>query len=346
MHPFPLTYQAEIVYCQNITLKGETMRFFGIMFALTGLMLGLYGNGVCAEGAKVVVTVNGVQLTEADLNQEVQTIVPMESSFHGGVSPEKMKVIRSKAMDTLVEKELKYQDALSRGLNLGEGGLDAEIEKIKVRFKGKGDIEKLIVDGGFSPTSFKRFVERKILADKVTAEVVDKNVHISDDMVTAYYAVNKSRYMKPREFRTSHILVKVEPSLPDDEKAKLKGRAESLLKRIKDGAGFAELAEKESDDLTSIKGGDLGFFHEGQTQPEFEDAVKTLKVGEVSTVVETLFGFHIIKLTDKKEPRQLPLDELKDKIRGQLTENEKERLYNVWVGGLKAKAKIVYHEEG
>lgn len=322
------------------------MRLFRTVFVVAALALGVCGTALGVEVGKPVAVVNGVELTEADLSEEISRILPLETSFHSGVSPEKMKTIRSKAITALVEKELQYQDALAKGLKLTDEELDKEIGKIKERFKAKGDFNKLVAQSGFTEASFRRFVERKILADKVTAQTVDQMVRVTDEMVRAYYETNKSRYFKPAEFRASHILIKVDPSSSQAEKDKRKEVAETVLKKLREGADFAEVASKESEDLSSIKGGDLGTFHSGETLPEFEEAVKTLKQGDISGIVETIYGFHIIKLVDRKEPRQLQFDEVKEKIKLLLADKERERLFSLWMERLKANAKILRSEEG
>lgn len=294
----------------------------------------------------VVVTVNGEKLTVAELSQEVQKIVPMETSFHGGMSAEKIKSIQTRALAILVEKELQYQDALAKGLKPDDKAVDAEFNRVVARFNGRSEFEKAIKKAGFSEKLLRRFIARDLLSEKIRKQEVDDRVGISEAAIREYYETNKSRYMKPVEYRASTILVKVDPASTTEERAKLKERAEVLLKKIQDGADFGQLAYDNSDDMSRIKGGDMGFFHTGRTVPEFEEAVKKLKIGEVSGVIESMYGYHLIKLTEKKEPRQLPYEEVKDKIRTQQIEKEKKQLFDAWMAGLRAKAKIVYPGKG
>ncbi|MGB9081406.1 MAG: peptidylprolyl isomerase, partial [Desulfuromonadaceae bacterium] len=170
----------------------------------------------------------------------------------------------------------------------------------------------------------------------------DGAVTISPEKVKNHYTVNIARYSKPEEFRASQILIKVDPSLNTEEKKALKAKAEDILKRIKAGEKFEEIAINESDDASRVKGGDLGYFHSGQTVPEFEEAILKLKVGEVSDVIETLYGFHIIRLTEKRAARLIPFDEIQDRIKKDLVDAEKKRLLENWMGKLYKNAKISY----
>jgi len=296
------------------------------------------------DKVRVVAIVNGVELSVADLNQEVQKILPSETTFHSGVSAEKMKVVEAKALAALVDKELQYQDGLAKGLKLSKQELAEELDKLAKNFSSKAEFTKAQQGAGFTEKTMASFVERNIVAEKISLREVDEKIRITDEILKAYYEKNRARFFKPEEFRASQIMVKVDPAATAEEKGKLKERAAQILKKLKAGADFATLAAAESDDASRIKGGDLGYFHVGRTIPEFEATVKTLKVGEVSGVVETIYGFHIIKLTEKKEPRQLSFEEMKDKLKGQLSAEERSRLSGEWMAGLKAKAKIVYPE--
>ena len=321
------------------------MRLVGLI-AITVVVLAGTGKVRCAELPNTVATVNGVVLTEADLAEEIKKILPTETSFHSGVNPERMKTIRAKARSALIDMELQYQDALAKGQKLSDAELDAEIDKLKERFRAKGSFEKLIASAGFTEASFRRFVERKILADRFKTQVVDQKAQVTDAQVKEFYETNKARYFKPAEFRASQILLKVDPASTEEEKAKVREKAEVILKKLRAGADFAEMAEKESNDRSSLNGGDIGSFHAGETVAEFEAALKTLKVGELSELVETLYGYHIIKLTDRREPRQLTYEEMREKIKAQLTNQEKDRLFKQWMDELRTKAKISYPEEG
>jgi parvulin-like peptidyl-prolyl isomerase len=149
--------------------------------------------------------------------------------------------------------------------------------------------------------------------------------------------------MKPDEYRASIILVKVPPSSLPEQREEFKKKADDIYLQLKSGSDFADLASKYSDDMSRIKGGDLGYFHAGQSDdPEFDVQIQKLKVGESSLIIKSLKGFYMVKLTDSRPQRQLPFDEVKDKIKIMLVKSEKEKLYNDWMDTLKKKAKISY----
>jgi len=292
--------------------------------------------------SRVVAVVNGVNLSKADLDQEIGIIMPMNRSFHGNLSAEKMDKIRAEAMKNLVDSELRAQDAAAKGVKIPSSVVGEQISTMAKRFKTRDDFVAAYKASGFSEKTLARITERRLLAEKIRLAEVDGKVTVTPEKVKHHYTENVSRYSKPEEFRASHILVKVDPASTSEQRQALRLKAEALLKRLNAGEKFEELALNESDDLSRIKGGDLGYFHAGQAVAEFEEALLKMKVGETSKVVESLYGYHIIRLAERRAPRQIPFDEIQDKIRKDLVESEKKQLLESWMKGLYSTAKISY----
>lgn len=322
------------------------MRFSRNFARLFLLLFCAAGAAHAGERDKVVATVNEVKITAAEVNQQVQRLLPAEVTFHSAMNEERKKGLEDKALNVLVDTELQYQDALAKGLKPDKKETAKELERIVAGYKSKKEYKKVLENAGFTEESLKRFLERAKVAEKIKKREVDDKVRVTDEAVKEYYEKNRSMYLKPEEYKASHILIKVAPAATAEEKDKLKARAEALLKRVMGGEDFADVAAAESEDSSRILGGNIGSFHAGQTVPEFEEAVKKLKVGEVSGVVQTMYGFHIIKLTAKKESRQIPFEEIREKVKSQMIEREKKRLTEEWMNGLKSRAKIEYPKEG
>lgn len=317
----------------------KSIMLFSIVFLL---FAGLSVAGTAQPISKVVAIVNGAELTEAELQQEINIIMPMNQAFHGNTSDEKMEKIKAEALKNLVDAELKAQDAEAKGIKIPATVFDEEYKKMILKFKTKENLITAYKNAGFTEKSFKRLLERKLLADKKRDVEVDNAVSVTPEKVKLFYNTNVARYSKPEEFRASHILIKADPAATLEEKAALKTKTEKLLARIKAGEKFEEIAINESDDLSKIKGGDLGYFHAGQTAAEFEEALLKLKVGETSPVVESIYGFHIIRLTEKRAPRQIPFDEIKGKLEKDMIASEKKQLLENWMARLYKDAKITY----
>jgi len=146
-------------------------------------------------------------------------------------------------------------------------------------------------------------------------------VEITDDELTAFYAEHKDQFVMPERMKASHILIKVSPGTSQkDRKAKRQG-LEAVRKELKNGVAFAEMAKKHSECPSAPKGGDLGFFRRGQMVPSFEKAAFALKPGELSDIVETRFGYHLILGGERKQPEQKSLEEVKEALRTNLRRN-------------------------
>jgi peptidyl-prolyl cis-trans isomerase C len=163
------------------------------------------------------------------------------------------------------------------------------------------------------------YVMDDFLSREYLAKVVMKNVTVSEADLKEYYTQNREKLGVPEQVRARHILFKVDPASAEDEKKQAKARAEEILKRLKAGEDFEKLAQAYSDDQTSNKkGGDLGYFSPGRMVPEFEGAAFYTDPGETTDIVETKYGYHIIKVVDHKEARQRSFEEMKDYIREKL----------------------------
>ena len=166
---------------------------------------------------------------------------------------------------------------------------------------------------------FERPVQRKVRFITLTPQLFASAVSVSDREVERYYQQNSSRYETGDQVAASHILFKTSP---DTDEEAVKNKAEAVLALAKGGADFAELARQHSEDTSAESGGDLGLFGRGQMVPEFETAAFALREGEVSDLVRSTYGFHIIKLNGRENAFIRPLDSVRDEIRNTITQDK------------------------
>lgn len=279
-----------------------------------------------------VAKVGNVKITNADVDRRAQKILPMQVSFHGALSKEKVVEIRQTALDELVVRAYKVQYAIDEEISVDGAAFEAAWSKQLGKYKFR-DAEAM--------NKFKADFYLEMLAQKAEEVAVESHVAVSAQDVSDYYQTNKARYLRPKAFTASHILVKVDPSENAEEKEKKRLRTEALLERARAGEDFYNLAYFESDDRSKYVGGSLGTFHAGQTVPEFDQAIQSMKPGEIAGPVRTLYGFHIIKLDASEEERQLRFEEVADKIRASLEKGQRDKLYEQWLAKLKEKYPLV-----
>ncbi len=161
----------------------------------------------------------------------------------------------------------------------------------------------------------------KIAYLEIDPKEFEEDVQIGDDEIGSYYEYNIDKYSEPKKVKARHILFRLEEKAPEDKEKEVREKAESVLRDAREGKDFAELARKYSEGPTKSKGGDLGYFSSGQMVETFEDAAFKLNIGEISDLVRTPFGYHIIKVEDVKEAREKTLDEVRDQIIDTLIKN-------------------------
>lgn len=173
---------------------------------------------------------------------------------------------------------------------------------------------------------------KKILIARLLKEDVEDLVTIDESEMEAFYNANRESFNVPEVLRASHILVKTE------------GEANEIVAELKKGANFEELARKRSIDPTAKIGGDVGYFTENQLVPEFEEICFSLQPGELSEVVKTKFGYHVIMLTERKEPHVKDLSEVRDVVEQAIKRQKKAIRFNEYVERLKEESKITIND--
>lgn len=296
---------------------------------------------ISPAGTPVVAKVNGKPLTAFELDEEFQALLPMTGSFHGNVSRERMAEIRKEAMDNLIDKELQCQDAVAKGISISDKEIDSEFSRMEKAYGSSKRFKDAIKNSGLTKNWVREYIKKRLLTAKAKKQEITAKAGMSDEEIRVYYEKNKETFNRPEEFRASHILIGVEPGASAEERGKKLKLAKDILAKIKAGEDFAKLARRYStDENTAPIGGDIGAFHKGMAEEALEKTVLSLKEGEVSDVVESLYGYHIIMLTGMRPPTQLSFDDARADIKTKLEKKKADELYKKWMEGLKAKAKI------
>lgn len=301
------------------------------------IVLSMVGTVFAQTESAAIARVGSIGITVYELKREMQRILPLNKSFHGGISPEKLKEVRQKALDQLIERAYMVRYALTHELSISNDALEMRLDQVKAKFKTTEALQKAL--GEENLDTFRFSVYRMLLAQKAEDVAVNDKVKLTEVELREFYDKNKFMYQRPRQYRASHILVKVDPSLVGEEREKLIARAKDLADKAQAGKDFYNLAYYNSDEDTKFVGGDIGYFHSGQVVKEFEDAIKELDPGDVTGPVETISGFHIIKLTDVQEARLMSFDEVRDQIKTTLEENRRKALYQKWMAELRREIK-------
>ena len=275
----------------------------------------------------VIARVNGAAISSRDLEAAVNALIP-RSTYHGSVSEEKRNEFRKKALENLVTKELQYQDAVARGMKPGGKQVKAGMKEIRKRFKTRKAYKEALSQAGITQDALRQNVRREVLIQQVIGITVTEPAQMTEGALGEYYQSNAAKFRQPESIRLRIISTK------NQEKA------QRILKQVKDGKDFGNLAARESEDNYRIKGGDIGYIHKGRVFPELESAAFKLKPGETSGLVKAQETWFIIKVEDRRPAHQLTFEEARDKLKKELEAKKSEELMKKWIAGLRAKAKV------
>ncbi|MDO3377061.1 peptidylprolyl isomerase [Geoalkalibacter halelectricus] len=293
--------------------------------------------GAASAGAEqdLLARVGEVPVSQFDLELTMQRRMPMQVGFHGQISSERVAEIRQEALAELIDQAYQVNWAREQRISVAGDELAAAMKPLSGRFASEQAMREAVGEETYG--QLRALMFRGVLAEKARAAAVEEKIEVGGEQVRAYYDANQERYFRPRQFRASHILIGIDPSSTAEARTERRERAEELLAQARSGENFYNLAYYNSDDRTRYVGGDLGYFHEGQTVPEFEEALAELAPGEISDLVRTRFGYHIIQLVEVNEPRQMLYEEMQERIRAQLEKEERERLTQIWMDELRAR---------
>ena len=285
---------------------------------------------------------NGRAITGKDLEQRINAeLVPIGNPKWNSLRADYQQELIRQALGALVGTELVYQKAVAGGMKASEPEVQAEFAKLEKNFGGDAEMNVALANRGLDRASLNRELEKSMTVAKFIQETVAKKITVTPAELSQYYDQHKEEFRHPDLVRTSHILILVKADAAPEQVEAAKQRTAAILARVKQGEDFAKLAKENSMDPASVsQGGDVGLVPKGQFAPEYEEVAFSLPVGGISDVVRTQFGFHIIKVTDKKPAGVATLDEaraeLTEFLKRQKTDQELAKLVNE----LRGQAKV------
>ena len=287
-----------------------------------------------------VAVVNGVKISSKEYEAEVNLQLQQASRQGRQVPDAMLPKIKADILNNLIDREVLYQESQKKNIAVNAEEVNSEIKTIKDRFPSQEEFEELIAEMGISEAEIKSQIERNLaIRQLIDTQVIDK-ITVSEADTKAYYDDNPNLFKKPEQVKASHILIKVESDATDLQKAQARIEIAKIQQKLKDGQDFATMAREHSQGPSAKNGGDLGYFGRGQMVKPFEDAAFALKPGQVSEIVETQFGFHLIKVFDKKPASTMTYAEVKDRLNQHLKTQRIDQEARNYIDTLKKDAKI------
>lgn len=284
--------------------------------------------------------VNGTIITRMELDRAVKVMLA-QNQMQQPLAPEVMKQAEAAALDQLTSAELLYQEALKLEMKDLDKQVAEKVALNRAKFSTEAEFEKALKGVDMTAKDMLDFTRKDLVIGNFIDQRFGVKALVSEADARKFYDENLDNYFKkPESARASHILIGTDEKASAEDRKKAKEKAEAVLKRVKAGEDFAALAKSDSSCPSSAQGGDLGSFGRGQMVPSFEKASFALKPGEVSDVVETQFGYHVIKLTEKQEASTEKFDEVKGKITEFLKREKMQKDVSEFIVELKKTAKV------
>ncbi len=293
---------------------------------------------VPAQLPDVVATVNGESISKTEFEAAVRNI---EASSGGPVPQEQRDQVYRGVLEQLVGYKLLLQEVNARKLVVPEAEVEARIGEIRKQFPSEQVFTQMLQSRQLTLDKLRSDAKADLAVNRLLENAIADKIGVSAEQVTAFHKENPDRFKQPESVRASHILLSFPQNADAAAKAKVKAQAEQVLKDVKAGRDFAALAKQHSQDTGSAaNGGDLGFFQRGQMVGPFNDVSFSLGVGQTSDLVETQFGYHIIRVTEKQAAKDVPLDDVRAEVVRYLENVNREKETKTFVDGLKAKGKV------
>jgi peptidyl-prolyl cis-trans isomerase C len=290
-----------------------------------------------------VASVNGTVISQEQFDRALayqQQVAAMKGMT---ITDEQMSELKKEVLESLISTELLYQDSQKSGIKVEEKEINEAYaaQKQKAQFKTDAEFQAALKQSKTSETAYRAQLKQGLALDRFIKNKFTDKITVSDLEAKKYYDDNPTYFQQPAKVRASHIMMMVDSKADQSKKDEAKKKIEQVMKRLKAGEDFATLAKQVSEDpYTKKNGGDLNYFSKGQMLQPIETQAFTLKKGEISDIVKTDYGYHIIKVTDKMDAKTISYEEAKKDIINGLKNNKVNSSVIKYITELKSKATI------
>jgi len=274
-----------------------------------------------AFGADPVITVkkaadvNGASITMMTLNNEYREILKQRGITEEDIPADQVTDYKKKLLNSLVNQELLFQESQKNNISVEEETVNASLSKVKENFESKEAYENALKDANMKESDIATRIRKNLAINLFVQEKISNHVVVTDEESREYYETHPDSFHRLEKVRASHILVKVDRGAGEAKKVAALEKIKNIQRRLGAGEDFAKLAKENSDCPSGVKGGELGYFERGKMVTEFEDAAFALDLDVVSDIVQTAYGYHLIKVTDKIEGGTIEYETVKTELK-------------------------------
>ena len=287
-----------------------------------------------------VARVNGVDISNESLERNFEEYQrDKEVNIAAIRYPNRVTMMRREVLESLITQELIWQAAQEFGAIANEDLVDDSLQQASAQFNSQADFVGRLAAEGYTVDSYREHLRVVLSAQQYLASVASE-VTVSDAECHEFYVANPEKFALPEAVHARHILLQLKSQTDVAMREQVQERALELLARLEAGEDFAALAVEASQDSSAAQGGELGYFPRGKMVKSFEDAAFALQPGEISGIVESPFGLHIIKVEDHQSAQTVPEALAKERIKAHLLETKRQQSAADEIATLRASATI------
>lgn len=313
------------------------------IIALVFLFIAAIATSASAEIISgIAATVNDEIITYLELNREYAMVLKEEEKRGTVSTPEAKIKLKKDVLDSMVDRKLVNQKIKELNIVISEEEIRQSIEDIKRQNKMSQEaLVSALIGQGMNFDQYKVQMKEQLERLRLMSQEVKSKIQVSEREIKEYYEANRATYSEDPTYRARHIFLKVDKKASNEEIKKVMAKAADVTLEARSESDFAALAKKYSDDPGAKNdGGDLGTFKKGEMLPEIESVVISMKPGEISELVTTTAGFHIIKLEEKNEGKLKPFESVKASIDDLLYKKKSEERFKQWAEELRKGAAV------
>ncbi|MFH1680630.1 MAG: peptidylprolyl isomerase [Candidatus Eisenbacteria bacterium] len=322
-------------------MNSKPIRGPAVSLLAAALLLVSCGGKTSEKADPVLITVDGTEITNSDVEHELARLTRHLGERYTPAQVDQMRAqLGEQARENLIHKVLLAKAADEENVRVEEADLVEKIDQFRNSLPDTNAYTDYLRGLGLDDEAFRAEVREETRIERLLDAKTEEIPAPDEAAVRDYYETNHDRFMQGERVHAGHILVLFEEGDTDSTKKEKRSRIEGIRREIAGGADFTEMARKHSGCPSSANGGDLGWFERGRMVKPFEDAAFALRPGEMSRVVETEFGYHLIRLAERKEAREIPLAEVQEAIATEMTREAHREAVQNYLRSLRDSADI------
>jgi peptidyl-prolyl cis-trans isomerase C len=335
--------------CGGFSTQEAVLRKLALFFGLILLFAVFAGCGKKGAGdqatafpdsivdSEVIVTVNDYPVTGRELR--LFSAVFLQSNRQN-LPP---RVYNEQVLDKLIDRILIWREAVANNITVDDSTSNETIAEFLQAMGGESMVQNFLQRMNFQRDELMASLKKDLVIRALLEERFTKDIDVTDEQAREYFDSNQEQFIMPDSVRARHILIRFKPGDTEQTKQEKRKKIEKLLERAKAGEDFATLARENSEDPAASRGGDLGMFARGAMVASFDSAAFALDKGQISGIVETPYGYHLIKLEQKKAGGSLKFDDIKEDLKSKMWEFELGNLIQNHLQDLRKTARIERH---